>query len=304
MNYLVSFADSRMYKSLIRLSKQAHTFKFFDKIFLLNECNLSNSFKKKFKNNLILGSKGYGYWCWKPEIIMNIMNEINNGDCLLYVDAGCHLNIHGKKRLLEYFDLIKKESKGIIAFQAVEPNNKNSKLKYDGRKLRNLKNYKWIKGDTLDYFNVRNNNTITNAQEIAGGVFLIKKCEQSIRIIKEWQKIIHTRFDLISDTASVSPNLSGFIENRHDQSIWTLLCLKHQIKIISAYELWYPKKNSKKLRSDWNALRKFPIHVKRDKNLGIVNYLNRRINKKIFQLKNILSKIGLSKKPLKSKYNI
>ena len=107
MNYLVSFADSRMYKSLIRLSKQAHTFKFFDKIFLLNEYNLSNSFKKKFKNNLILGSKGYGYWCWKPEIIMNIMNEINNGDCLLYVDAGCHLNIHGKKRLLEYFDLIK-----------------------------------------------------------------------------------------------------------------------------------------------------------------------------------------------------
>ena len=76
MNYLVSFADSRMFKSLIRLSKQAHTFKFFDKIFLLNEYNLSNSFKKKFKNNLILGSKGYGYWCWKPEIIMNIMNEI------------------------------------------------------------------------------------------------------------------------------------------------------------------------------------------------------------------------------------
>ena len=304
MNYLVSFADSRMFKSLIRLSKQAHTFRFFDKIFLLNEYNLSKSFKKKFKNNLILGSKGYGYWCWKPEIIMNIMDEINNGDCLLYLDAGCHLNIHGKKRLLEYFDLIKKQNKGIIAFQAVEPIKKNSKLKYDGRKLRNLKNYKWIKGDTLDYFNVRDNNTITNAQEIAGGVFLIKKCEQSIKIIKEWLKIIHTRFDLISDIPSVSPNLSGFIENRHDQSIWTLLCLKHQIKIISAYELWYPKKNSKKLRPDWNALRKFPIHVKRDKNLGIVNYLIRRFNKKIFQLKNILSKIGLSKKPLKSKYNI
>jgi hypothetical protein len=293
-----------MRKSLIRLSKQANTFKFFDKTFFLDESNLSDSFKEKFKNNLILGSKGYGYWCWKPEIIMNIMDKIKDGDCLLYIDAGCHLNIHGKKRLLEYFNLIKNQDKGIIAFQAVEPNKENSNLKYDGRKLRNLKNYKWIKGDTLDYFNVRDNNTVTNAQEIAGGVFLIKKCEKSITIIREWQKIIYTRFDLISDTPSVSPNLSGFIENRHDQAIWTLLCLKYRIKILSAYEFWYPKKNSKKLKSDWNALREFPIHVKRDKDLGIVNYLIRRFNKKIFQFKNILSKIGLNKKPLKSEHNI
>ena len=304
MNYLVSFADSRMYKSLIRLSKQAHKLKFFDNIYLLDESNLSNSFKEKFKDNLILGSKGYGFWCWKPEIIINIMDKLKDGDCLLYVDAGCHLNIHGKKRLLEYFNLIKKQDKGVIAFQAIEPNKENSNLRYDGRKLRNLENYKWIKGDALDYFNVRNNDAVINAQEIAGGVFLIKKCEQSITIIKEWQKIIYTRFDLISDTPSVSPNLSGFIENRHDQAIWTLLCLKYRIKILSAYEFWYPKKNSKKLKSDWNALREFPIHVKRDKDLGIVNYLIRRFNKKIFQFKNILSKIGLNKKPLKSEHNI
>ena len=304
MNYLVSFADSRMHKSLVRLSKQALKLKFFDNTFLLDESNLSNSFKEKFKSNLILGSKGYGYWCWKPEIIKNIMDKIKDGDCLLDVDAGCHLNIHGKKRLLEYFNLIKKQDKGVIAFQAVEPNLENSNLKYDGRKLRNLKNYKWIKGDTLDYFNVRDNNAVINAQEIAGGVFLIKKCDQSIKIIKEWQKIIYTRFDLINDAPSVSPNLSGFIENRHDQAIWTLLCLKHHIKTLSAYEFWYPKKNSKKLKSDWNALREFPIHVRRDKDLGIVNYLIRRFNKKIFQFKNILFKIGLNKKPLKSKYNI
>ena len=304
MNYLVSFADSRMKKSLIRLSKQANTLKFFDNNYLLDESNLSNNFKEKFKNNLIFGSKGYGYWCWKPEIIMNIMDKIKDGDCLLYVDAGCHLNIHGKKRLLEYFNLVKTQDKGVIAFQAVEPNKENSNLKYDGRKLRNLKNYKWIKGDTLDYFNVRDNNTIINAQEIAGGVLLIKKCEQSIAIIKKWQKIIYNRFDLISDIPSVSPNLPGFIENRNDQAIWTLLCLKHNIKIISAYEFWYPKKDSKKLKPDWNALHEFPIHAKRDKDLGIVNYLIRRFNKKIFQFKNILSKIGLNKKPLKSKHNI
>ena len=74
------------------------------------------------------------------------------------------------------------EDKGIIAFQAVEPNKENSKLKYDGRKLRNLKNYKWIKGDTLDYFKVRDNDDFINTQEIAAGIFLIRKCLQSIII--------------------------------------------------------------------------------------------------------------------------
>lgn len=304
MNYLVSFADSRMYKSLIRLSKQAHTFKFFDKIFLLNEYNLSNSFKKKFKNNLILGSKGYGYWCWKPEIIMNIMNEINNGDCLLYVDAGCHLNIHGKKRLLEYFDLIKKQNKGIIAFQAVEPNKKNSKLKYDGRKLRNLKNYKWIKGDVLDFFDVRNNKDVTNSQEIAGGVLLVKKCDQSVMIIKKWKEIIIEHFNFITDQPSISPNLPGFIENRHDQGIWTLLCIKNKIRTISAYEFWYPKKNSNKLEPDWDALYNSPIHAKRDKNLGSINNLLRKLKRKKYQFLNILFKIGLIKKPFKRDFYI
>ena len=301
MNYLVSFADSRMHRSLLRLSRQADMLKFFDNTYLLNEDDLSSKFKEKFKEKLILGSKGYGFWCWKPEVIINILDKINDGDCLLYIDSGCHLNIHGKKRLLEYFSLVKMEDKGVIAFQAVEPNRENSNLIFDGRKLRNLKNYKWIKGDILDYFNVRNNTTIINSQEIAGGVFLIKKCKLSISIIQEWQKIIYNQFDLISDKPSVSPNLPGFVENRHDQAIWTLLCLKHNVKILSAYEFWYPKKNSKKLKPDWRALHNFPIHAKRDKNLGLINYLNWRFNKKIYQFKNIISKIGLIKKPLKPK---
>jgi len=304
MNYLVSFADSRMYRSLTRLSKQADRFKFFDNTYLLNEDDLSSKFKNNFKKKLILGSKGYGFWCWKPEVIINVLDKIKDGDCLLYIDSGCHLNIHGKKRLLEYFNILKMEDKGVIAFQAIEPNRENSNLRYDGRKLRNLKNYKWIKGDTLDYFNVRSDTTIINSQEIAGGVFLIKKCEHSIAIIREWQNIIYNKFDLISDKPSVSSNLPGFVENRHDQAIWTLLCLKNNVKIISAYEFWYPKKNSRKLKADWSALRNFPIHAKRDKNLGIINYLNWKFNKKIYQLKNIISKIGLIKKSLKPKNHI
>ena len=175
MNYLVSFADSRMYRSLDRLSKQAKSLNFFDDLFLVDENFLSNEFRKKFENKLILGSKGYGYWCWKPEIILKILNKINNDDCIIYIDAGCHINVKGLERLKEYFKILKESQKGVLAFQAQKPNIENSKLEYDGRKLRNLKNYKWIKGDLFDYFGFRNEESIINADEIAGGVFLIEK---------------------------------------------------------------------------------------------------------------------------------
>ncbi|SDY32242.1 hypothetical protein SAMN05421644_14910 [Allochromatium warmingii] len=294
MKYLISFADSRMRRSLERLSKQASEFSIFNAIYLLDECDLSSEFRRQFKDRLIFGSRGYGYWSWKPEVIASVLDKISDGDCLLYLDAGCHLNLRGKKRLIEYFDILEKADKGIIAFQADAPNSENSNLRYDGRKLFNQPNLHYIKGDLLDYFETRGNTAILNAQAIGAGVILIKKSKDSVAIINEWKKIIWERFDLVDDTPSVSPNLLGFIEHRHDQAIWTLLCIKHCVKTLSAYEYWYPKSNTEKLIPDWDALQNFPIHAKRDKDFGYLrntviklNRLSYRLESAILKLKNI-----------------
>jgi hypothetical protein len=52
MNYLVSFADTRMKKSLSRILIQAKKIDFFDKLFLLNENDISEEFRARFKKNL------------------------------------------------------------------------------------------------------------------------------------------------------------------------------------------------------------------------------------------------------------
>ena len=83
-----------------------------------------------------------------------------------------------------------------------------------------------------------------------------------------------------------------------------MLCVKNKIKTISAYEFWYPKKNSNKLEPDWDALYNFPIHAKRDKNLGLINNLLRKIKRKKYQFLNIFFKIGLIKKPSKRDFYI
>ena len=42
--------------------------------------------------NFILNTKhkkGHGYYIWKPYLIQKTMNKMNDGDILLYSDAGC-----------------------------------------------------------------------------------------------------------------------------------------------------------------------------------------------------------------------
>lgn len=289
MNILVSFADSRMRRSLARLAKQGGNMNLFDKIDMLIENDLPLGFRERFKHRLNPGSRGFGYWSWKPEVILMALDKMKLEDCLLYVDAGCHLNIRGRKRLIEYFEMLDEQETGIIAFQANPPSLENSVLLYDGRKIFDQPNYCWIKGDLLDFFDMRDDPSVTNAQAIGAGVILVRKCEKAMTIIQEWQQVIRDHFYLLDDTPSVSENLDGFIEHRHDQAIWTLLCLKHDVKTLSAYEYWYPKNRvDGKLVPDWDALRNLPIHAKRDKDFGVWENSLSQIRRFLNKLKSII----------------
>ena len=68
--------------------------------------DLSISFRNEFKSILSM-KRGGGYWIWKFDIILNKLEEINNGEFLIYVDSGCTVNTNGTKRLEEYIEMIK-----------------------------------------------------------------------------------------------------------------------------------------------------------------------------------------------------
>lgn len=280
-----------MQRSLDRLARQAKSLNIFNDIYMFIENDLSVDFREHFKEKLIPGSRGYGYWSWKPEVMLMALDRIQDGDCLLYIDAGCHLNNLGKQRLLEYFKILEQEEIGIVAFKAIQPTEDNSSLVYDGRKLFDQPNYRWIKGDLFDYFGVKDNPSVVNDQAIGATVIFVRKCDRAIRIIREWQQIIWNHFNLLDDTPSVSANLAGFIEHRHDQAIWTLVCLKYRVKTLSAYEYWYPMKNAKKLKPDWLALKEFPIHAKRDKDFGMLRNNLNIVNKLIVYFLGVLQKM-------------
>ncbi len=280
--YFLTFASSDLNRTLRRITKQAINLKIYDKIYSYNEENLSYEFTKIFKNKLILRSKGFGYWSWKPQILLQILEKINEGDIVQYTDAGCHLNINGIQRLHEYFEIAKNANNGILAFQAKEP---EEHLKVNDRNFPSLPDSEWVKGDLLDYLNIRERYDLLNSPTIGAGIIFIRKCPQSVKIIQDWLDIIKFDFKLLDDSPSRNTNLINFKGHRHDQSIFSLLCKINDVATISSYEYWYPSADG--INPDWIILNKYPIHAKRDKDSGFIFRLLSLINRKIFKYLNI-----------------
>ena len=53
--------------------------------------DLSEDFIEKYKD-IFKHSRGGGYWIWRPYILRSAINDINDGEYLVYLDAGCTIN--------------------------------------------------------------------------------------------------------------------------------------------------------------------------------------------------------------------
>ena len=264
MRIFLTFASTSWHRAGVRIIRQAEAMKFYDRVYSFDENALDETFRAKYGDRLVQGSRGYGYWCWKPQIILQVLNRMNDGDVLQYTDAGCHLNRSGRGRLIDYFDMAARSPSGVVAFQASEPSYPLPPLQCEPM---DLAEYRWVKGDLLDYFSARGDASITQSQTIGAGIIFVRKCEKGVRLIEEWASVVNDGFFLIDDTPSKSANLPGFTEHRHDQAIFSLLCKRHGVQTLSSYEYWYPKSDGK--TPDWDVLRNYPIHARRDKGISI-----------------------------------
>ncbi|WP_372773935.1 hypothetical protein [Mangrovibacterium sp.] len=235
---LCAFADGRMAFPVERFKRQALDMKFYDQIHIYNETLLDQEFIDEFSQQLPL--RGYGYWSWKPQILIQSFSKMEYGDIIQYSDIGCHLNAEGRERLSQYFDLANNDTSDFLAF-----------------KMLGFPEKRWTKGDTFDYFNFRNKPNITNTPQFWAGSFIVKKTNTSEKILFEWLNAIRNNFNLIDDSPSKSSNFPEFIEHRHDQSLFSLLAKKYNF---SALE--HGQENTK-------YYFRYPILALRDKGDGV-----------------------------------
>jgi hypothetical protein len=257
--WFLSFANKDLGKRIRnpreRIRRQAEAMGVFgDRIRVWTEDDLDPEFKEKFKSKLISGTRGYGYWCWKPQVVLQILQEMDEGDVVLYNDIGCHLNPGGIARLWDYYNLALEY--GIVAFQArslAEDSAKNLKEHF-------LIEKEWTKGDLLDYFGARDNLDIINSGQFGSGIFLIRKSDFAQLFFEEFLQVYSDRYELCTDSPSISDNYPGFIENRHDQSVFSILGKKAELYTLSSCEYHLITRGD-----DWRCMAKYPIWAKHDK---------------------------------------
>ncbi len=183
---------------------------FFDDIRVLDETKLDSEFKKLWQHKLVPGSRGYGYWVWKPYLIWKTLESLPDGSTLLYCDAGCHLNPRGRKKLQKYYEALSVDSLGMKAYPVSSPFlPKDEAL--------------WTKADLLSYFSCRERYDIIASPQIEATHILCRKNDFTLHFVRRWYQAYLDDFSLIDDSPSKSDNMPGFINNRHDQSVFSLL---------------------------------------------------------------------------------
>ena len=64
----------------------------FDEVKLLTENDLDNNIKSIVESNIKkYGIRGYGYWIWKPYIILQELNKLKEGDIVVHLDIHANL---------------------------------------------------------------------------------------------------------------------------------------------------------------------------------------------------------------------
>ncbi|WP_340300709.1 hypothetical protein [Roseobacter sp. HKCCD5988] len=213
--HLITFSEgSERYRDAgRRVISQARRIKEIDLSEHLTAKDLDIEYFKLFHNFPERYPTGYGLYSWKPYLVNKKLNDINTGDILIYIDAGCELNRFGSKKFSDYLNLLR--DKPAIFF----------KLPY-------LQS-EWSKdSDILCPKDMRN-----SMYQISATVFLMRKCDETLSLIDNWLRVCaNNDGDLLKDPVTQQP--SSYRSHRHDQSCLTICINEDDFYVLNDRETW------------------------------------------------------------------
>ena len=208
--YFITYGTKnfRIAKShLISVAKESGLF---EEVIGFNQKSLSNEFKEKF-NHILQSPRGAGYWIWKHEIINNVIENINENDLVIYSDSGSSFNYFAKERFNQYIDILNNSEYGNFRIECESIHKEN----------------KWTTSELFQYFNVDKKSKIATSTQLEATHMIFKKNSHTKDYLNEYKKLLDIDPYLITDKYNSLGQVEAFKENRHDQSIFSLLSKLH-----------------------------------------------------------------------------
>ena len=227
--HFITYGDEKFSKSKKRLLKEAEEFGKFKTIKGYGPEDLPKGFIKRFED-ILKKPRGGGYWLWRPMILLDSLKKIENNEFLVYLDAGCALNKQGEKRFLDYITLLDKSDYGILSFQ-MSGNNGPGLLE---------KEKWWSIKEIFNHFEVDIDGKEANSGQYLGGVFIMKKNKHLDQYMKSYIESILKNPYYCTDKYNNQNQITEFRENRHEQSVSSILRKKIGSVVIDGDESWFP----------------------------------------------------------------
>ena len=205
--YFISFAEgSQDYReALVRITSQAKEVGVFSEVHGYTGDELKSlPFWEKHSEFVLKNPKGYGYYLWKPYLILEKMKTLQENDILWYADSGCEIDIRKKDLMLKVLELTEKNHV-VCSMNCLEK--------------------EYTKRDLLVYLDM-DKPCYTNDTQYEATSICFKKCKKTMDFINEWYTIAQN-YNLIDESPSKESEYHEFVQNRYDQSIFSLLMKKH-----------------------------------------------------------------------------
>lgn len=198
----ITYGDAGYEEAKSKLVKEAYKTREFDVVLSYNREDLS---RELLASEIINIPRGGGLWSWKPDVLLQTMRRSDLGDAIVYCDAGCSLYPAKEWKLIWR----KLEQYDIIAQRIYQ------------------RTYHWTRKEIIDYFPENGKAWLSLCQYQA--TIILRVSDFTLRLISEWRDIMINHPKLVMDVAPEDRKYQQpqFIENRHDQAIYSALIYKY-----------------------------------------------------------------------------
>lgn len=204
--YFITYATKDFDIAARHLIKLANKSNFFERCIYFKPTDLPKDFKEKYKN-IFQYKRGAGYWIWKHKIILDTLKEIDEDSIVIYSDSGSSFNQKASTRFFEYIEML-------------------NDSEFDNFRIECEEQYlerEWTTRQLFEYFSLTPDSQIGRTTQLEATQMLFQKTKDTMDYFNEYIEVLNNDMFLISDKFNNYNQIKEFRENRHDQSIFSLL---------------------------------------------------------------------------------
>jgi hypothetical protein len=154
--------------------------------------------------------RGYKWMTWKPVIALAEMEHMDDGDILYYTD--------GRSR-------IDGEMSWLMSFINTDADICPVQLPDD------MSEQIWTRADMMAKFGISVNSDHAKTSQYLTTTYATRKSKASLKFLQDWQNFMRYNYEMCTIGPSAVPNAHNYVENRYDQSVFSLLVKTAPVKM-------------------------------------------------------------------------